>query len=524
MRRTVFYVFAAALLGCIPAGCRSQRTTAATETGRQKATEVDEATLQLEGLLIEAKMQQEAGNDKQALELYKKILTQDNRCAAAHYETAAMLLQAGALDSALYHGHRANELETGNVWYKLLLTNIYGHRYDHKAVAAMWEEIVAVQPDRRENYYQLSDAYLQAGDAENAIDALNRAERRWGVSEAVSLQKQKLWEALGKPQQALHEVENLARSMPEETRFSAIVAEAYMKQKDYRHAKPYYDNIARQRPDDEFIHISLANYYKLTGEPQRAMEELATGFRHPKLSCTDKMQILSTFYSTEEFYKTYAPETYALVDTLVRYCEDSSSYAMFYADVLMRRERYEEALPWIRLYLRHDSSRYEAWEALLICESMTQDSNRLAHDAALASELFPFHLLPHYLLALDAHGRHEYTTALTHLERCRKLGFRNGYLEAECYGLMAECHYRAGEPEKAWPCFDRYLELHPDDMGILNNYAYYLSEMPGASPAQLVHAEQMSRRTIEAEPKNATFLDTYAWILHRMGRDHNALP
>ena len=34
----------------------------------------------------------------------------------------------------------------------------------------------------------------------------------------------------------------------------------------------------------------------------------------------------------------------------------------------------------------------------------------------------------------------------------------------------------------------------------------------------------MSRRTIEAEPDNANSLDTYAWILHLLGRDAEARP
>ena len=32
----------------------------------------------------------------------------------------------------------------------------------------------------------------------------------------------------------------------------------------------------------------------------------------------------------------------------------------------------------------------------------------------------------------------------------------------------------------------------------------------------------MSRKTIEAEPDNATYLDTYAWILHLLGRSEEA--
>ena len=43
----------------------------------------------------------------------------------------------------------------------------------------------------------------------------------------------------------------------------------------------------------------------------------------------------------------------------------------------------------------------------------------------------------------------------------------------------------------------------------LNNYAYYLS----LERRDLDRAEEMSYKTVKAEPNNATYLDTYAWIL-----------
>jgi Tfp pilus assembly protein PilF len=54
---------------------------------------------------------------------------------------------------------------------------------------------------------------------------------------------------------------------------------------------------------------------------------------------------------------------------------------------------------------------------------------------------------------------------------------------------------------------------------VLNNYAYFLSE----ENRELDKAEQMSKRTIEAEPDNATYLDTYAWILYRQERYEEAM-
>ena len=63
------------------------------------------------------------------------------------------------------------------------------------------------------------------------------------------------------------------------------------------------------------------------------------------------------------------------------------------------------------------------------------------------------------------------------------------------------------------------LKINPDETGALNNYAYYLSE----ENKNLDKAEQMSLRTIKAEPNNATYLDTYAWILYKQQRYEEAL-
>ena len=49
---------------------------------------------------------------------------------------------------------------------------------------------------------------------------------------------------------------------------------------------------------------------------------------------------------------------------------------------------------------------------------------------------------------------------------------------------------------------------------VLNNYSYYLSVLG----KDLDKAERMSAKTIEIEPGNATFLDTYAWILFKKGQ------
>ena len=53
---------------------------------------------------------------------------------------------------------------------------------------------------------------------------------------------------------------------------------------------------------------------------------------------------------------------------------------------------------------------------------------------------------------------------------------------------------------------------------MLTNYAYYLS----LEDRELERALEMSQRAMTAAPNNDSYVDTYAWILHRLGRNDEA--
>ena len=483
--------------------------------------EVGEEALRTDAALIDAMSLQLSGHGEEALEAYATLTAKEPRCGAAWYEMSRLLLQRGWTDSARACIGRAVAMADTNRWYLLQQAEVQTMQGDGRGLVATWERIVQLWPDKLEYYYELSNAHIAAGDIEGAVGTLNRVEKKIGVTEPISLQKQRLWTAAGKADKAEQEVEALAEAMPQEKRYQAMLAEANMGRKKYARAKRYYDRVLAADPDDEYIHIQLAEYWKAVGNPTEAARELSQAFANPKLDCRTKVQLLTSFYSAEEFYGTQSARAYGLLDTVMAHCDDTAAYALLYGDVLMRQRKYGEAARWLELSLTRDSSRYEVWEGLLIC--LTEVPEREADMAALAARaarLFPMHTLPHYLQALYDVKHERYAEALQHLEKAEKWGFTKGYLEADTYGLMAEASYRTGDYERAWRCFDRCIELRPDDWGTLNNYAYYLSERG----IELEKALEMSRRTIEAEPDNANSLDTYAWILHLLGRDSEGLP
>lgn len=91
--------------------------------------------------------------------------------------------------------------------------------------------------------------------------------------------------------------------------------------------------------------------------------------------------------------------------------------------------------------------------------------------------------------------------------------------KAALFNMRAEFHHLWGNQTMVYEDYDSVLAYSPLDVMAMNNYAYYLS----LEDRDLNRALEMSHKTIEADPLNATYLDTYAWILFRMGRYKDAL-
>lgn len=500
---------------CILVSCKGSRTAAtpADRYRRAPVVTVEPALLEQQNLLADAKLQQELAHYSRAAALYRQLLSQDASCGAANYELSKVLTAQLRLDSAVTYAERAVRCDPKNVWYHMQCANLYKNTGQGDKLTREWETIVQQNATVLDYYYELANAYMQTGDYKHAVSTLNRVEGIIGITESNSLLKEKIWNAAGDGKKANREIERLAAAMPHDAKYNAILAESYMKAGHYAKAKSCYDKVLAANPDDEYIHISLAQYYRATDNPAQAYQELKKGFANPKLDCQTKVQVLASFYTKEEFYDTRAPYAYDLLNDAMRNSTDSTAYALLYGDVLMRQGKYAEAAGQLKRYLAKDSSKYDVWEALLICENELGDRQETLDYATRAAALFPLHLLPYYIQAVDAYTQQRYDEALSLLRRCEKIGFTGGYLQQETYALLADCYHAQGDYRQTFAYYDKLLALNPDNATVLNNYAYYLSERG----ERLADALTMAEKAVKAQ-RNSTFLDTYAWVLYKLGR------
>ena len=94
-----------------------------------------------------------------------------------------------------------------------------------------------------------------------------------------------------------------------------------------------------------------------------------------------------------------------------------------------------------------------------------------------------------------------------------KLEDGNPLVRSDFYAQIGDLNYHLGNKRVAYKKYEEALKLNPQNLGVLNNYSYFLS----LDDESLDRAEQMSSITVKAEPTNATYLDTYGWVLFRQG-------
>ena len=130
--------------------------------------------------------------------------------------------------------------------------------------------------------------------------------------------------------------------------------------------------------------------------------------------------------------------------------------------------------------------------------------------------------------SLQAHRLRMETAALqedhpTVIQECEKLIEMQPSDTAQivtCLSIIGDTYHAMGNWRKAYKTYEKALKLDPRNCPVLNNYAYYLSQQK----RRLCKAERMSAITIEEQPDNATYLDTYGWILFIRGKAEKAKP
>lgn len=468
--------------------------------------------------LIDAKKEAIIGNLKGARELFRKYVESYPGDPVGYYELARMEVMLKNPADAVTLARKAVQLNPDRIWYQLFLAELYQMSGKPAEAIPIYEKVVTDNPENPDYQYQLAALYLQDEKFREAIGVYNRIEEEAGVSEEISLQKQKIYLHLNDLENAENEVQKLIAAFPGESRYQAILAEFYLANNMPEKALATYRKIAETDPENPYIHMSLADYYRKTGNKEKAFEELKLGFANPNLDIDAKVTILLSFYSVNEIYNNLKDQAFTLASILINTHPGDPKAWSIYGDFLTQDKKYVEAREAFLKVLSLDSTRYAVWEQVLRLDLQESQYDHLLTYGKRAMELFPDQPVPFLFTGLAALQLKQYDVSLKIFRSGASLVADNDDLLAQFYMYEGDASHALKNEEEAFKAYEKSLKLKNDNAYVLNNYAYYLS----VKGVELEKAANMAQKAVILDPENSSFQDTYGWVFFMQGKYKDA--
>ena len=501
-------------------GCKSQEKIA----DKKKKPEEEEISKSYSDtkythLFIEGNKQKMLGNYQLAINLFKQCTEKNPAEPAAFYEIAQILNESGQYTDGINFAKAAVDLDGSNFWYRALYAEFLHETNDTEGAIDQYESLVEQFPEKRDLYLNLATLYQRNRDYKGVISTLNKLEKRIGIIEEVSMEKHRAYVRLGDVEKAAEEIKKLVKAFPEDTRYLGALADLYATNGYDDEAMKVFEQILEKDPDDPYVQLSLADFYKAKGENEKSYEHLVKAFENPRLEVENKVQILLSYYQLTEVFPELKEQAFELSELLVEKHPESPKAHTIRGDFLLRENKLAEARDEFREAIYREKGKFPIWSQLMLLESELNDLDSLAAHSKQAMDLFPNQPMSYLMNGISNFQLKNYKEAIESLELGKDLVIDDPALKGQFHSTLGDAYHANGQYEESDKEYEQCLKINPDNVYVLNNYAYYLSERK----TNLEKAEEMSAKAIKLEPNQATFLDTYGWIKYQMGDYETAL-
>jgi len=488
-----------------------QVVNAAVEDQNNEITEKKQ--MEFDYLFSEALKQKMFGNAQNAIQILSSCLEIDPNSSVAMYELASIHAANNDFTSATLLLEKAISINSKNIWYKQLLSQIYQQSKKFEEAARLYTELLKDDPDNQQYLYTKAIMLANAKKYSEAIETYRLLEQETGINEQISVEVQQLYIANGQVDKAFDEIEKLIKDNPKEPKYYGLLADLYQSQGDSVNALKNYNKILEMDPESGFVHFSLANFYLENNQIEKSFEETKKGFSSKNVDLQTKMQLYLMLVSNREESKLTDEKEVELIAILIENHPGEFLVYTIQADNFLRNNKLTEGRDALLKALDLESNDYMIWERLLFIDNDLQDWKGLYEHSTKAVELFPNQPNVYLLKSVACIQLEKYDETIAVIDEGMDFVVDNPPLKGQLLMLKGEALYKQNKIDEAFKLFDKSVELSPDNYVGLNNYAYYLSLVG----RDLDKAERMSARVIEHFPDNSTYLDTYAWVLFKKG-------
>ena len=402
-----------------------------------------------------------------------------------------------------------------NYWYSQGLASLYQQQNELDKAVTLLEQMVVRFPAKQDPLFNLLDLYDRQEKYDEVISTLNRLEKRMGKNEQLSMEKFRIYLQMKDDKKAFQEIESLVQEYPMDMRYQVILGDVYLQNGKKQEAYDVYQKVLAAEPDNPMAIFSMASYYKQTGQEELYQQQLDTLLLNKKVTPDTKVGVMRQMIVENEQADKDSTQIIALFDRIMKQEQDDPQIPMLYAQYLLSKNMESESVPVLEQVVDLDPTNKAARMMLIGAAVKKEDYKQIIKVCEPGIEATPDALEFYYYLAVAYNQAEKPDSVISICKRALEHTTADSKKEivSDFYSILGDMYHTQKQMKEAYAAYDSALVYNPSNIGALNNYAYYLS----VERRDLDKAEEMSYKTVKAEPNNATYLDTYAWILFEKG-------
>ena len=402
-----------------------------------------------------------------------------------------------------------------NYWYSQGLASLYQQQNELDKAITLLEQMAVRFPGKQDPLFNLLDLYGRQEKYDEVISTLNRLEKHMGKNEQLSMEKFRIYLQMKDDKKAFQEIESLVQEYPMDMRYQVILGDVYLQNGKKQEAYDVYQKVLAAEPDNPMAIFSMASYYKQTGQEGLYQQQLDTLLLNKKVTPDTKVSVMRQMIVENEQADKDSTQIIALFDRIMKQEQDDPQIPMLYAQYLLSKNMEAESVPVLEQVVDLDPTNKAARMMLVGTAVRKEDYKQIIKVCEPGIEATPDALEFYYYLAVAYNQAEKPDSVISICKRALEHTTADSKKEtvSEFYSILGDMYHTQKQMKEAYAAYDSALVYNPSNIGALNNYAYYLS----VERRDLDKAEEMSYKTVKAEPNNATYLDTYAWILFEKG-------
>ena len=447
--------------------------------------------------------------------LWRDIIMQNSGYAPALYNLSRIKHIDGA--EAIEFAARAYHADTTNKWYCDNYASLLFNSHDFDRALPMFQRLLALDKHQPSTYYFLAYIYTIKRQPHVAIATLDSAEVRIGRNDVLARFKQQLLVDTGQYDRAIETGKRLVADSPYDIDARMELANTYDLVEQDSLARVTYEEAYQLDTTRIASIVELLDYHMRQNNVSERFRFEEKIFNHSDISLDIKLDRLKDIISDTEFYRDNFFRVGGLITTMAKNYPTERKVMHIYATHLCNAEMYEEALDFLRQHIDDCSATVEDYEFMVALDITLERYDLLKDDLKHGVELFKTstYMWSMYSALEQMEGNTNAAIAILRkaLKYAQTTEDRSLYL-----GRLGDYYHELGKDSKAFKLYEQALDNNPQNAEVLNNYAYFLS----LRDKDLYKALAMSQLAITIEENNYNYIDTYAWVLHRLGRNEEA--